>query len=746
MVIGLGTASAAPRQELTLERVVQRPAPGMAVPRRVTFAPGGETITFLQADEGSLVQNLWSLDIASGARVKLLGEGGVGGGAREGELSREEELRRERMRELATGVTDYRWAANAARMVIPARGDLYVLEGGALTRISETPKPELDPRLSADGRHVAYVREGQLLVRDLPSVGEMAGAGAGRERALSERASDRTYGLPDFIAAEEFHRMEGFWWSPDAAWIAYAEVDESPVTSFPIVHSGGKAHGAPDMETHRYPFAGEANALVRVGIVPVAGGETRWLEVEGLAEGYLARVRWRPDSKAVWVEVLTRSQQELVAWEAPLDASLPLKKLHADTSELWVPVTDNFRFVKSSEGVYTGYVRTSWSSGSTRVALHDMGGVFQRFLSPEGGHVDRITGFHAPSQTLYFTGWRTDPRQQNLYAVSLAGGDPDPALREGGTSSAVFDGAGERFIHRFSSLETAPSVVVRSRTGEALATLQAPEMKEARSLGLRAPLAVELKTEGDVLLHGHVYLPPNYDRQSSRKWPAVSAIYGGPGYQLVRDRWRSTVRLRPQFLASQGFVVFTVDNRGTGRRGPAFEGAHHRRLGTLEVVDQVRGAEYLVDEWNVDPKRLAIMGWSYGGYLSAMTMARAPGVFQAAVIGAPVIDWRGYDTGYTERFMGTPEDNPEGYTDGDVTTHVEGVRGDLLILHGMIDENVHFRHTAVFIEALSRAGKPHRLMVFPEARHSPRDPAAKLFAEGEVIRFLVESLGSRSAP
>ena len=229
--------------------------------------------------------------------------------------------------------------------------------------------------------------------------------------------------------------------------------------------------------------------------------------------------------------------------------------------------------------------------------------------------------------------------------------------------------------------------------------------------------------------------------QGGPPWPAIVSVYGGPHAQRVTRGWGMTVDLRAQYLASLGFLVFKLDNRGSARRGLAFEGAIKHDLGNLEVQDQVDGVRWLAEQGLADPARVGIYGWSYGGYMAAMALARAPETFKAAVAGAPVSSWDGYDTHYTERYMGTPAGNPEGYASSSVLTHVGNIQGTLMIVHGLIDENVHFRHAARLIDALVKARKPHDLMLFPDERHMPRSEADRVYMEERMRDFFVQELG-----
>jgi dipeptidyl-peptidase-4 len=250
---------------------------------------------------------------------------------------------------------------------------------------------------------------------------------------------------------------------------------------------------------------------------------------------------------------------------------------------------------------------------------------------------------------------------------------------------------------------------------------------------------VTLPNRDGTTLYGAIYRPPA-DRFGPGPYPTIVEVYGGPGPQTVQHAWPLTAVLRTQYLRSLGYLVFRLDNRGSARRGLAFEGALHRRMGTIEVADQVDGVKWLAAQGLADPARVGVMGWSYGGYMSLMCLAQAPEVFRVAVAGAPVTSWDGYDTAYTERYMATPAENPSGYAQGSVLSHVANIQGKLLIIHGMLDENVHFRHTARLINALIAARIPYDLLAFPDERHMPRRQADRTYQHERTIGFFLEHL------
>jgi dipeptidyl-peptidase-4 len=302
------------------------------------------------------------------------------------------------------------------------------------------------------------------------------------------------------------------------------------------------------------------------------------------------------------------------------------------------------------------------------------------------------------------------------------------------------DRARERFVDTRHALATPPVVTLRSlQDGSQLAVLYDGRDPRLEQLNLRPPELVSLQNRHGDTLYGAIYHPPADFGEGPH--PTLVWVYGGPHAQLVTNGWGMTVNMRAQYLRELGFLVFVVDNRGSARRGLAFEGVIKHDMGHYEVEDQVDGVRWLIKQGLADPERVGVMGWSYGGFMSLMCLARAPETFKFAVAGAPVTHYDGYDTHYTERYMGTPQSNPEGYELGSVIHHVSNIRGRLMLVHGLIDENVHFRHTARLINALIAARKPYELLLFPDERHSPRRLEDRVYMEERVRDFLLESLG-----
>lgn len=710
-----------PFEALTIEQVAAYPRPGTVVPARLAFTPDSTAVTYLFSAEGNLVRSLWRYDIASGERSVLAGPPPAS--TSEEQLSREEELRRERARLRELGVTAYEWAREAPSpvLLVPGGGRLYASLGGG--ELQEIPGCEgaIDPHLSPDGRHVAFVRAGELVVAEVP---------AGRPRQLTHGAADGlTNGLAEFIAQEELDRDRGFWWDRAGERLAFVQADERHIPVYPIVHQGTNAL---EVENHRYPFAGAANAFVRLGVVGIDGGEPDWLDLDEAQDFYLARVGWRADG-VLTAQVLDRAQAQLrtFAYEAG-GRTLLLE----ERSQPWLNLSQDTRFLDSGE-----FVRSTEDSGFRHLALHAADGSELRRLTAGEWVVTRLVHVDEGRRLAYFLGTMDGVTERHLSVVSLDGGGPRRLTAAPGWHDATISRDGKYFVDVYSTLATAPQLTLRRTADDSeVAVLFEDRECTAAALGLAPPELLTLPAaDGVTPLHAALYVPAPLEQ--ARRYPLVVSVYGGPHAQRVADEWSLTVDLRAQYLAQHGFAVLKVDNRGSANRGLAFEAPVHLETGRVEIDDQVAAVHWLAANHEyIDADRVAIYGWSYGGYATLMAMLRYPEIFRVGVAGAPVTHWDGYDTAYTERYMSTPATNPGGYSESSVLAHVGRLQGKLLLVHGMVDENVHFRHTARLLTALAAAQKSYDLLAFPGERHMPRDAQGLEYQERRVLGYFEQHL------
>jgi len=723
-------STAPPIPPIPIEEVARAPLPGMAIPGALAFSPDDRFITYLLSPEANLVRQLYLFNPESGEHNLLLSP--PDGGATEQNIPLEEALRRERQRQLEVGVTQYAWAEHANRLLIPLPDGLYVQDGprAPLRKIAAGHgAPILDPQFSPDGGWIAYVQEAELRVVS-------AEGGAPRQLTFGARETGRMHGLAEFIAQEEIGRSHGLWWSPDSRWIAFAEVDEAHIPVYRIVHQGKDAIGDGAQEDHRYPFAGRPNAKVRLGVISVDGGQAAWMDLGADDDLYLARVDWLPDG-GLTAQLENREQTtlDLVRFDPQTGERT---RLFRETSEVWINLHDLFKPLERGEHA-GGFIWASERTGYRHLYLYDQSGDLVRALTQGEWMVDAVAGVDEESRQVYFTATRDGPTESHLYAVSFAGGAPRRLTHEPGMHSVVVDHGFRRFIDIYDALDRPPVVTLRSLAdGSILRVIYDQRDPRLEALALTPPELVTLSNRDGVTLYGAIFRPPAHFGPGP--YPTIVSVYGGPHAQQVTNSWRMTVAMRAQSLRRLGFLVFVLDNRGSARRGLAFEREIKHTLGHPEVDDQVAGVKQLARQGLADPERVGIYGWSYGGYLSAMCLARAPEVFKVAVAGAPVTHWDGYDTHYTERYLGTPQTNPLAYTESSLLRHVERIAGKLLLVHGLIDENVHFRHTARLINALIRARKSYDLLLFPDERHLPRHLADRVYMEERIRDYFLQHL------
>ncbi|HEY8921642.1 MAG TPA: DPP IV N-terminal domain-containing protein [Candidatus Limnocylindria bacterium] len=711
-------------QLLTLDDVARRPEPGMDAPGSAVFAPDGRSITYLHSPDGSLVRSLWRHDLASGKRVEIAVP--LPETTREETLSRADHLLRERTGAIELGVTSFAWAGDAQEptLLIPMNGRLFVAFGPQIERgVHEIAGADHagGASLSPDGRFVSFSMGGDLHV---------AAVHDGPPRRITHDAEEGVFnGLAEFAAAEELGRFEGAWWSADSQFLAFAHVDERGIPPITIAHATGSE---PRDEVHHYPFAGGPNAHVTLRIASIPGSAWGQVFLPMQADDYLARVV--ADPSGGWlVAVLPRAQRTLEWLRVGVDGST--EALWTEESEPWINLDDDTRVLADGR-----ILRSTERSGFRHLELRSPAGDLERVLTQGEWAVTSVVAISAARGEVLFTGTRDGVLERHLYAVPVdpaePTADPERLSTEPGWHTVVAAPDGERWIDTWSDLRHAPRLTVETREGDSV--LIHASSTTAEEAQLDPPELVELvAADGRTTLHAAVYRSA-----APRGAPAPAAlwVYGGPHWQYVKNDWELTAFGLRQYLAQHGATVVVVDSRGTESRGLAFESAVNRQMGWNEVADQAGALRQLAARGELDLGRVGVVGASYGGFMSIMAMAREPDLFGTGVAVAPVSEWIGYDTAYTERYLGLPSENADGYRESSALMHVGAVHGDLLLIHGTVDENVHLRHSERLVEAFHGAGRKVELVRLPEQRHRTRGGAIRV-REQRTIAHLLRGLG-----
>jgi dipeptidyl-peptidase-4 len=742
-LLALSSAAPASSAKLPLERLFA--APDLSGPslRGVKISPDGKLIAYLKArDDDKDRFDLWAYDVPAARHRRLVDSRVLAGADRA--LSDEEAARRERQRTAAlSGIVEYSFAPDSRQLLIPLNGDLYVYDlaaspEAAVRRLTRTDAYETDARFSPRSHYVSFIREQNLYVIDLAN---------GTERAVTREGGGLvSFGTAEFIAQEEMDRDTGYWWSPDERRIALTRVDESPVAEverFEIQAAGAR------VVRQRYPATGTANARVDLYLADLGADDRTRLDLGSDADIYLPRVDWFPDSRGVAVQRQSRDQKtlELLRFDAVTGHGRVLVTEHSDT---WVPLHHELTFLERARQ----FIWASSRDGFQHLYLYRNDGALIRALTPgeflvTGAGTDpAVRAVDERARRVYFTAELPSPIERQLYWVSL-----DKAMRPqrvtagAGTHAVSMSMDGQVFVDTFSNVDLPPSVTLRRASGQALTELVANRLDASHPYApyvdehVTAEFGTIPAADGQALYYR--LLKPR-QLEPGKRYPVLVDVYGGPGVQHVTNGWGN---LFHQFLVQHGYVVFALDNRGSGFRGTKFEtalvGPGGGRLADVQVQDQLQGVDFLRSQPWVDDKRIGIFGWSYGGYMTLMCLMRAPHAFAAGVAGAPVTDWALYDTHYTERYLSTPQADPQGYAASNVLSYADQLTRPLLLVHGMADDNVLFANSTALMKKLQDLQKPFDLMTYPGGKHGlVRQSATGLHAEANLVRFFDREIGA----
>ncbi|HEY3939482.1 MAG TPA: DPP IV N-terminal domain-containing protein [Bryobacteraceae bacterium] len=619
------------------------------------------------------------------------------------------------------GSESLQWFPDGKEMLAAEGGDLFIVRAnGKPEQITKTEVNEEDPKLSPDGKQVLYRWKSNLYVIDL------------KTRQPRQLTTDGTptllNGQLDWVYPEELEIHTATWWSPDSKRIAYFQFDVSREFMYPQTDLLGERAAS---EPERYPQAGTANALVKLGVLSLEDGATHWMDLGETSNTLLARVDWLPDSSRIAVERLNRVQDQLDLLFCNPASGAVHEVLH-EASKTWINMEDNLFLLKSRpEFLWT----SEHDNGFRHIYRYSDKGELLSQLTSGDWEVKSITAIDEGRERVYFMSSEASPLESQLYRVGFNGGARTRLTSEAGVHTVNANDGGSEFIDRFSSANRPPETVLRNASGEQVAVLQPADTKPLEEYDLLPSEIQKITTEDGTVLYGRLIKPAAF--RQGVKYPLIVAVYGGPGVQAVRDEWQGIDW--NQALAHRGYVVWQMDNRGSNGRGHRFEEPIFREMGTQEVADQRLGVEHVVELGFVDPERIGITGWSYGGYMTIHSMLRAPDLFKVGVAGAPVTDWHNYDTIYTERYMDLPAHNAAHYNVSSNVQNAAKLRGRLLIVHNFEDDNVLFQNTMQMANALERANKIFFMQIYPEKTHGVTGPIRKTLLE-EMTTFFDENL------
>ncbi len=691
------------------------------------LTPDGASVIFLRAAPRNPVLRLYEFTLANGRERELLSPGQLLGSGEE-QLSAAEKARRERQRQSLQGFTFFRLSHDGASLLVALSGKLYAVNRADLKYVELPGEDWIDPRFSPDCRFVAAVKDRELHLIDLA---------AKSVRALTTGATETvSHGTAEFIAQEEMSRSSGYWWSPDSSSLLYQETDESGVE---VRYIHNPLHPEEPPARHFYPKAGSPNAAVRVGLIARPGGaqggsagrETRWVTWDGAKYPYLARVTWDTPGAPLTLLVQNREQtgQQLLAVDIATGASRVLLHEH-DSAWLnldanWAGAVDEIASpVWLPDG--SGFLWATEARGAWQVELRDAGGGFTRELTPRNGfHYRGITGVDRTGNRVLVRG-SSDPREIHLWSFPLAGGAGTQLTTGRGHHGAAYGMGTGRMVHSYDLFDGRHGCEVLDAAGRTLGDL--------RSIAETPPAwpATELLGTRTLPVFDAAITRPR-DFQTRRKYPVILQVYAGPTSKRVNAVRRDY--FLDQWMADQGYIVVRLDGRGTPWKGREWERIIKGNFIDTALNDQIAGLQALGAEYpELDLNRVGVTGWSWGGYFSAIATMRRPDIFRAGVAGAPVVTWENYDTHYTERYLGLPQDNPCAYRVSNVTTYVEELKQPLMLIHGVTDDNVYYQHTMQLADALFAAGKPYDLLPMT-GTHMISDPIIRLRQQTRIMDF-----------
>jgi len=610
-------------------------------------------------------------------------------------------------------IEEYRFSSDGSQLLIftnSARvwrrntaGTFYVWNFAAkrLTPLSGKPGYQMFAKFSPDGRRVGFVREHNIYVTDLASGTETALTSDGTENIIN--------GTSDWVYEEELDLRDAFRWSPDGRRIAFWRLDQSAIRPFYLVNADSLY---PQLVPVRYPKAGTPNSQVRIGVAELATGRTTWMDLGSDRDIYVAAMDFAGSPDEIWLTRLNRRQNRLdlllanAATGAARVVMTDADSAWGDAHEpQWIDGGRQFLFVSERDGY-------------AQVYLFNRDGSLVRRVTPGGWDALELYGVDEGARVVYFTGAIDGPRERPLLRIGLDGTGLTRLSREPGTHEATFDPTFQLYVEIYSRAGVPPVETLRRADGALVRSL-AGNLALARTLAalrLRPPEFLTVPTTDGVELNAWLIKPRDFD--PAKRYPLLLFVYGGPGSQTVTDAWGGDRYLWHQMLAQQGYLVASVDNRGTGARGARFKKLTYLHLGRYESADQIAAARWFAGRPYVTADRIGLWGWSYGGYMASRTMFLAGGLFKAALAVAPVTDWRLYDTIYTERYMRTPEDNPAGYAESAALSYADSLSGSFLLVHGTGDDNVHFQNSVRLVERLEAANKQFDMRIYPNKTHA----------------------------
>jgi len=613
------------------------------------------------------------------------------------------------------------------RALVTLNDDLYAYDFVADTamRLTATPGSEGEITFSPNGHLVAFVRDHNLYVVDVGTQTEVALTTDGSPELLN--------GILDWLYQEEIYgrgHFRGYWWSPDSTRVAFLQLDERGVPDYTVVDD---IPHQPTLEVTRYPRAGDPNPRVKLGISGVDGDSPRWAELGAYSdtEFLIVDVEWVPESTAVAYQVQNREQ----TW---LDLNLVdalsgrSRRLFRETTPAWVNVNGSPVWLKDGS-----FLWLSERSGFKHLYRYHADGTLIEAVTDGRWAIRSLYGVDEARNVIYLSAGVRRHIDTHIYRIGLDGTGFAPLSRTEGTHRANFDPSFSRYIDVWSNVTTPTQVRLHDVDGTQVRVIDANPVASLASYRLSPPQFVEVTARDGFVMDAMVITPPDFN--PSRRYPVYQLTYAGPGAALVRNRWGGSTYMYHQLLASRGVIVWVMDNRSAGGKSAEAQWPVYGTLGRMELRDLEDGVAWLTRQPYVDASRLTLHGWSYGGFMTAYALTHSTS-WTAGIVGAPVTDWRNYDTVYTERYMRTPERNPEGYRLTAPTFAAADLQGRMLLIHGGIDDNVHRQNSEQFAYALQQAGKPFEMMTYPRQRHGITDPRSNAHLRQLMFDFVMRSV------